>query len=750
MRFRWAQKGMKMVFILSCMLEFPAQKVMAIVPEHLLTHPLIETMVGTYLLPGQGEILGQFRLPGDATLDGTSPVRVFGRYKKFKKGSLEVIQVIWTQIGKEVNNKLKKETIKSRIASVIPYKGSFLEKSTALALKGDEKEFIHQVRQFIKTDEMLPKSLNQEGQKTIGAEKDQNSSSSISPEKSGSKKDDFKKPSDSKSQAMRDGGALGLYALNPLEQEKTKEPEYRFVTTSISPPTAPITSVSEGSVTHEGDGIPVIHSGWEIRGCVPKIDFVRGWVSIQKRKITFENGQEIEEGPCEISEENYPIKYEYRECPDLIDREDGKAFRQYTRFWVDGTGQIMALDQVCQKDEEQSFIMREEPEGCGFLPDFDGMKAQIQTSLVYRNPQGTRIVVEPCRPKPDAPLLDIQKEFKGWRHDFELGFSYKQHRFTLEQDGVLHYLSPQLEDSLAYPHEKTTQTCSLFQDPITGESFVQERLYLETPEGPVWISECRVGERLMESEEGCEGLFEHNFETHSSCSYTRKYYEKDGQRIYMTPCQVSTQIYPHSKRIVDYLHKDEEKNSYPKLQTVLSPQRGDEIIIRTIQSQNPRAAVAYVLESTFKKPMTEEETFEGCFKLTPLSTIQRYIRGDGSFYEEMGPERTIKKSRNLCIKQEETRTRSFSSWGLWDMGRNIPIPVQTPLDPHGSTEGTLTCASLFAQHVPHKFPNMFIKLVHTQSVEKRLNRKYPGGQIQSGAWTHVSGPHQVRTEICRL
>ena len=76
------------------------------------------------------------------------------------------------------------------------------------------------------------------------------------------------------------------------------------------------------------------------------------------------------------------------------------------------------------------------------------------------NPQGTRIVVEPCRPKPDAPLLDIQKEFKGWRHDFELGFSYKQHRFSLEQEGVRHYLSPQLEDTLAYPHEKTTQTCS--------------------------------------------------------------------------------------------------------------------------------------------------------------------------------------------------------------------------------------------------------------------------------------------------
>lgn len=680
-----------------------------------------------------------------------SPILLFGKFKKFGEVPQEVVQVVWGEMGIETKKELKKEAIHGKIESLFRYKSVLLPRKTKLKIKGDiaslkaqgetlleaRRTHMSEDRKEEMREKLFKGPLLKENEEEHRSKKEaliQENADSVFHVRDLDAKENSKDESDKKELENPQGSNQKSFQINSRKRQgqpfiplkiEAKEPKKEVLSEKLPPP-----DLIDVEILKEG--------------CSPRIDETQEMVVIQTRSLTRKNGKVIKEEPCSDSNEHYPIRRRYEGAPDKVSKEQGLAWPQYMRYWIDGTGSLQEIDRNCLCDTDNPFELREDEKACEVLPDFTSMRAIRQAQLYYKDRKKRRVVVEDCRPLTGAVPLMLEKVACDWRHDFERECSWAQSRIIAVQEGQEIRMTPCSDEGEPMAHQISTVGCDPIIEAGSGRRFAQVRTIIETPQGPLLITPCRPSQELQETPEGCETKFDHNLESGQSRGYTRFFHDIRGIKTYVTDCQPASQVFEHQRRLTGYEHHDDLKSSRPKTEIYIKvPYRG-EVLVDSEKVREGEPSISYTIGEIKEELCPNEAKFEGCFQITPKKRIQVYKRPDETLFEEVIGEASPLKSHNLCKTSEELYERKSCSWYIKSGGR----ATEDIHWPHGEFKGEwLSCAEARSRVHWGQGGYPFF-LYHTSFYETRIKTEFPSGEVSFTPWERSPIPGASKTIDC--
>ncbi len=696
------------------------------------------------------------------TQEKKRPVLLFGKFKKFGEAPQEVVQVVWTEIGIETKDEVK-EPVSGKVESIFRYKGSCLPKQTTLKLKGDIKALkVHGTRLLEMQAQNLGDDQNSKKEKRLKRQTSKEKDSEMQDAGALDTRDATRLTRDASVQAQttyrqkhpaEEGAKDQKSSSQNTEQvESNSQNEFRlsprkrqgleFQPLNLDPKA----SKKEGSTEKlpQPDSIDV-----EIlkEGCDPRRDETRGLVIIRTRSITRKNGKVIKEDPCSDSNEHYTILKQYEGCEDNVSKEQRRAWPQYKRYWIDGTGIIQDIDRSCITDTDTPFELKEDEKACTILPDFTAMVATRQAELYYKNLNKRRVVVEECRPLTGVPSsLKLEKVACDPRHDFDAKYSWAQSRIIAVRDGQEIHMRrcSDEEGEQPMPHQISTVGCYPIIEAGSGRRFPQVCTMIETLQGPRFITQCRPAQGLQETTEGCETKFDHKLESGQSQGYTRFFLDIRGIKTPMTDCQPSSKFFDHQPRLRGYEHDDDRKVSRPKHEIyIMVPYRG-EVLVDSEKVREGDPSIPYTVGDIKEELCSNEAKFDGCFQITPRIRTQVYRRPDQTIFEEVIGKGEPRKSHDLCKRIEETSEHKSCSW-LIKSGDRATQDVHWP---GGAFDGEWLGCGEARRRAPWGQGGFPFFLYHSSFLEKRMRTEFPSGEMSFTPWERLTPTQNVKTQIC--
>ncbi|MBS0184780.1 MAG: hypothetical protein JSS34_00255 [Proteobacteria bacterium] len=711
----WKKKGEKKIFFFSVIALFycAGMKTEAHFP-----------MIKAYSFENQtlssrgGKITVHFRIKGRNESQSYKGI-LKGIYKKGRQKSnssrKEKFLIVWKEALVKREQSFSRSMQVEKLYSEV--KSSFIPRGTELEVKGDLHTFFLKIQEIYKKDWLLShKSPSLEDKKK-----------GMFSEKISSVEKSFTK-GNYNSEEKRYLGQEG-FSLQPFQKKKKKQKKVKG-------------SFSENSLGFIPENLEI-----DIlkEGCSVRIDKKQESAIIQTRSIIRKNGKIYKEEPCSDSNERYPLKKHYEECPDYILKEEGRVHPQYKHYWVDDKGEVHRVDEICKPDEDITFEILEEEDACDLDVDLKKMTAHQMATLIYKDYRKRRIVIEECRPHSKKEELRLEKIFCGYHHNFEEKKSIPQTRIVTFIKGHERRITPCRDDGEALPHQGSTLGCPPIVDPQSGKRFVQVRVMIESREGPLFLTRCRPSQELEETTEGCSQKFDHNFETGQSKGYSRFFYKSGDQRIFVTDCEPSEHVFLHHTRLIGYVHNDETKSSQPQIEIYIDvPYAGSVVIKNSKEQEASLPSIAYTPEDIQVLADEENAFYEGCFKIVPQHEVQIYRRPDGTFFKEIIGKALPEKSKNLCKVYEEMHEHKSSSWYMKSGNR----PTEDIHWPSGSFDGEWLGCGEARQKAPWGSSGLPFFLYHSSFLEKRLRTELPSGDVSFSSWEKMSPVQNIRTQIC--
>lgn len=703
------------------------------------------TISETSLSSPRGEIIADVRSFLKRKRREQTPLLLFGKFKKFGNFPQEIIHVVWVEAGVETNKTLKKEPLVKKIQSSFRYGSPLLPKRTKLKVKGDLAYLLAKAESLLKSEkaETPDQSIHKKRQNSRQEEErffslKERSKSLVLENDSSLHKDQERKKSSKKPYYGEGKRGMSFFPLSRMREGvlfKSFFPEKRE-------------ERHEEKTEEKKDDKQSFPDSIEVEilteGCEPRIDDLHDVVVIQTRANTLKNGVIIKREACSDSSERYPIKRRYDKCPDKISKEEGFAWAQYTRYWVNGRGEIHEIDRECRVDEDIFFEILEREDACALSVDFKALTALRMAELYYKDRKKQAVVLEECRPLKGIGPLKLEKVFCGYAHDFERGVSFLQTKIIALLEGREVRIAPCSEEGEGFIHQTSSIGCEAIIESESGKRFAQVRTIIETQQGPLLITGCRPSQELEETYNGCETKFDHDMEVGKSRGYTRFFYAVGDHKTYVTECLPCHLTFPHHVRITGYEHFDDLKFSKPKTEIYIDVPYAGSILVDGTRLRSDAQSLPYHPKEIRHAKDELKSRFEGCFKLTPLKRIQIYERPDQSLYEEFIGEGEAKRSENLCKTSEETQEAKSSSW-VWSFHGK---PFTDTWHPGGGAMGWISCVEASNRISLQRGNGWSFFLYYYSQVQKRLKTIFPSGEINYTPWQVFGTPQKIKEQTC--
>lgn len=393
--------------------------------------------------------------------------------------------------------------------------------------------------------------------------------------------------------------------------------------------------------TEAVEAVPVF--GTTTEGCPARVDLSNNTVVIQS-KLT-ENGSAS--GVCSDTSERFPLQKTYTACLDAVDRDAGKAFATFRRYWVDTGGSSQYVDAECLRDTELSFDLVEDATGCSVSVNTGTMTATPLTQLTYRNRTGNVVVVDTCTVSATAAVIAITETSSScsMRHDFGAEVSYNQTRLKyLRDDGVEVSVQSCADDGNTYGHVKISDASVCGADVNLGSGVVarQFRTRINVDGVSQYITECAVDAStevaLQSDKDACVSTFFHNVAAGQSFGSERLFHELYGAKEYVTSCQLDQAVtYTHQEETVSYSNNDLTKTSRPLTRLYFTAPVVGEVEVSGAQVRTDAPELPYVLQSSgIIETGAVEYVENSCNKYNLSAKVDTYLRSDNTTYDEAG------------------------------------------------------------------------------------------------------------------
>lgn len=421
--------------------------------------------------------------------------------------------------------------------------------------------------------------------------------------------------------------------------------------------------------------MPLIEVEVTKEGCPPRIDLERGKVIIQTRSIARTNGVVTDETQCADSHLVFDIKKDYGCCSDIIDQQAGVAYTTFKRYWLDDANNKIYLDEHCLKDESQPHPFIEEKGTCPHDIDLQLRLAYPQAETVYYDRSNARKLVNACHPTNHHPLsIILTEQGCSLKHLYEQNKSIIQKRDIFIENGITHEVTPCHETEETIPHQFVKAGC---KPVINGSTVIpMARRQISYKDKTKIISQqCEPQDltNLIFTKEGCEGQYEHDFESGRSYPLVRAYYMWGNKKRFIDKsCRRSDEALPHLLSIIGYEHLDQELKSKPRYQISIKGSK-TLLIIKEFTEHDENRWLPYILSDEINRPSLTQSLFmDGNTFISPQDKVQLWTRPDGTIYEKVAglsksiiqqipkpsvePQTTIIKNSNTLIQNKPQST----------------------------------------------------------------------------------------------
>lgn len=392
-------------------------------------------------------------------------------------------------------------------------------------------------------------------------------------------------------------------------------------------------------------------------GCTPRIDEVQGKVVLQSRTLTKTNGQVTKDTGCQDTLISYPIRKSYT-CPDLIDHASRVAHPQYSTYWINGQGQTQEI-RACAPNVEVRFDLVEDGKVCQPLINLEALRATLQSELIYVNRDNKRVQVEACRSTPGIESVPIHWTAHHCTptHDLTHHHSVIQKRAIFNVGDTEHIAAPCQDSDEVVNHERNRKICKPLIDHSLKHAIPQFKWEVKIGEEIITLSDCQPLEEAKQALQAapCENKFVPDILGGKSYGTHKWYHTLKGQPKYLTGCiQNDSVVYLHSEKIEGYDHDEATRTSQP--QTSLWIRVNDRLVLVDGAYARPNSPrIPWILDKTEEIPVTDQAYFEGCHQITPTQKVASYRRPDQSLFGLVLGDGTLKKSRDLCVRENETK-----------------------------------------------------------------------------------------------
>ncbi|MEO9901073.1 hypothetical protein [Nisaea sp.] len=392
-------------------------------------------------------------------------------------------------------------------------------------------------------------------------------------------------------------------------------------------------------------------------GCPIRVDIGQLTAFQQSKVITNDNGQKTET-PCEDSNAQYPLERSYASCSDRVDLDARLATAQYQLYYT-GPGGERVTAQDCVDDEDKTYEIVEQHDGCAVYLDYASYQAVPLATLAYLNDVNATVEVRGCETSESKAAVPLVPTTDGCtiRHAFNEELSYQQGRYQYTLEGVTWDAGSCIDNGTTYSHVPTftdeggRRVC----EPIVNESSQrvtqQYRLRITVDDVDSYITECRpaTGNLAIQSTtDGCTdpATWDHDISAGLSYNKIREYYMRNGAREYINECITGTQTYSHNLELAGWL-TDDGSLTAQRLHKISINTPSGQYVISESELLSGASAEPYVRDRV-KQELTGDSTYEGCAAIRATRNIAVYNRPDESEYLKDEGVGTPVREGNIC------------------------------------------------------------------------------------------------------
>lgn len=282
-------------------------------------------------------------------------------------------------------------------------------------------------------------------------------------------------------------------------------------------------------------------------GCSMNVDFDQMVAIVQER--TLQDGKEV--AACQDTLTRYPLEKKFTTCPNFVDLDAKKVFKQYTLNYNDPVsgGAIQVKD--CTKDEEQVTPITVDTASCSLRHDFTAGKSIQQGRMVYTDSSGVIQELQSCADtnvsyehiKTDDTCQNVVDEANK--------LVTRQFRYKINKDGTDQFVSqcePDMTTSTPLQEEICT-TQRYTNDFAANTSYLNKSyFYNDTQGNRVNVMKCQpstVSFQHKKEEETCTATSDDS--TLQTTMYAKTYIEETaGNKVYLSDCQPVSPKIPYT------------------------------------------------------------------------------------------------------------------------------------------------------------------------------------------------------------
>lgn len=397
-------------------------------------------------------------------------------------------------------------------------------------------------------------------------------------------------------------------------------------------------------------------------GCGVRVDEGKLQAIQQTMAQTYKGGALESESACMDGDTVFALEKSYKNCAgqDVVDLKatPPTATAQFQYYYVNtilGTNQTHG---ECQPDEEMVFNIVEKHGGCMISLDYtpSAEKAVFQSQLVYMNNNNVETQIRGCEASLEKPAVPLVRTTSGCnlRHDYEANKSFRQAKWTYQDNGTTYQAGSCQDDGTEYEHVKTYKDdagkylCTPIQN--GNQITLQSRMKINVDGLSQFVTECTPDTSTLAvktTTDGCTNPanWTHDLGAGQSYGQERFFFLHEGQEVRLGECQTSTETYAHQVETVDWENHDDQLFSYPKSTVYIEAPNG-RYNIKTGEVLIGAQQMPYEFDR-FDIAASEAPSYEGCNKTQPYNNVKVWKRPSGSYHQEKIGEGTPTTS-NAC------------------------------------------------------------------------------------------------------
>ncbi|MEQ9608295.1 MAG: hypothetical protein RLN99_11580 [Kiloniellaceae bacterium] len=405
-------------------------------------------------------------------------------------------------------------------------------------------------------------------------------------------------------------------------------------------------------------------------GCKPRVDLENGVVYPTSKIVTIQDGTVTEETACTDAGSSFPLQWSKASCEAEIDVPAMLVYPHAQGYFVGDDGLPVYVSECARRGGEE-FIVTRDDDTCSAVVDMASLTATLRYQLVYTDARGAVNVAQACQPDAEM-VVPVTESFAGcsYRHENGSNISYRQSRYTfLRESGEEKVVTSCADTGEPIPHEFDIAACTPAVDMESGQVTPLAKRQITTAEGVIGIAGCTPMDDMMtdirETVAGCEYTFNHDIPAGVSYPTSRFYYELEGERSYVTDCEVAAvEPLQHKYETVDWQYNDPSKEAKPIDRIFINAPAG-EVEVASAKVRDGVSPVPYTFVKTGLAADLEGKYWEGCNAYTPQNNVGFYNRPDTTEVSYVIDAASPSGPVDECQRTPQYRNNEFVNTYMW-------------------------------------------------------------------------------------